>query len=100
MIEQRLGDAGADAVVPPSFQDDDVLQVEIDAAVTDDAAHPDQRAVDVASQHGRERCAEPLAPCAGSTAGHRTCARNAAYSSAVGVPSAVSTMSVMSVTDP
>src|SRR5262245_21178441 len=57
-IEQRLGDACADAVVPPALEDDDVLQVEIDAAIANDPAHPDERAVDVACEHRRERCVQ------------------------------------------
>src|SRR6188508_1382424 len=48
MVEQRLGDARPDPVVAPPLEDDHVLQVEVDAAVPDDAAHPDERAVDVA----------------------------------------------------
>jgi hypothetical protein len=53
-IEQRLGDARADPVVPPAFQDDDVLQVEVDPTVADHASHPDERAVGVPGEHGRE----------------------------------------------
>src|SRR5437763_1392390 len=60
VIEERLGDARADPVVAPALEDDDVLKVEVHAAVADDAADPDERAVDIAGEHRGERGPKPF----------------------------------------